>query len=278
MQADPGTVAIALPQRRSSYDSLYSDFSSFMVGTNATSMPEPEPESARVVIYALNPMRSGATFEQVDLIALSTYSHSLRVLSHAFLAADLLTWEDVTPRGASIADVSQPTLAETAAHTPAAAEPNAPGPASALAAEVRSLSGVSTEKLSALVPVERETYQRWLSGRIEPSEANLERLLLLRSFFLAAQARTDAVSHWLLTPSDGPDSSPFEALRRGDVSHAWELLRRRPLNAESAPSLSLADRTAATRARTAPTNAGSTLVGSDPPPTFGFFDDDDDED
>src|SRR5206468_424785 len=55
----------------------------------------------------------------------------------------------------------------------------------AVAREVRDLSGLSAEKLGDIFPIERESYQRWISGKNIPSEGNFERLLALRHFLRA---------------------------------------------------------------------------------------------
>ena len=53
----------------------------------------------------------------------------------------------------------------------------------AVASDVRDLSGLSAGKLGDIFPIERESYQRWISGKNTPSEGNLERLLALRHLF-----------------------------------------------------------------------------------------------
>lgn len=102
-----------------------------------------------------------------------------------------------------------------------------PAPKSAVvASEVRDLSGLSAEKLGDIFPIERESYQRWISGKNTPSEGNLERLLALRHYFRAVADRVDSPKAWLLSPlvEGVMSSSPYDLLRSGNFSSAWDAL------------------------------------------------------
>jgi hypothetical protein len=104
----------------------------------------------------------------------------------------------------------------------------------AIASEVRDLSGLSAEKLGDIFPIERESYQRWISGKNTPSEGNLERLLALRHYFRAVADRVDTPKAWLLSPlAEGVmSSSPYDLLRAGDLSAAWDAISRLPSRAK----------------------------------------------
>lgn len=104
----------------------------------------------------------------------------------------------------------------------------------AIAREVRDLSGLSAEKLGEIFPIERESYQRWISGKNTPSEGNLERLLALRHFFRTVADRVESPKAWLLTPlAEGVMSgSPYDLLRAGDFSSSWDAISRLPSTAK----------------------------------------------
>jgi hypothetical protein len=104
----------------------------------------------------------------------------------------------------------------------------------AIASEVRDLSGLSAEKLGDIFPIERESYQRWISGKNTPSEGNLERLLALRHYFRAVADRVDTPKTWLLSPlAQGVmSSSPYDLLRSGNFSSAWDALSTLPSRAK----------------------------------------------
>jgi hypothetical protein len=110
-----------------------------------------------------------------------------------------------------------------------------PAPESAaVASEVRDLSGLSAEKLGEIFPIERESYQRWISGKNTPSEGNLERLLALRHYFRAVADRVDSPKAWLLSPlvEGAMSTSPYDLLRSGNLSSAWEALSTLPSRIE----------------------------------------------
>jgi transcriptional regulator with XRE-family HTH domain len=107
-------------------------------------------------------------------------------------------------------------------------------PESALIAkEVRDLSGLSAERLGEIFPVERESFQRWLSGRTTPSPANLERLLTLRHFLRELANRVESAQSWLLTPLvEGTSSAtPHEMLKAGNVADLWDAVADLPSKA-----------------------------------------------
>ena len=113
--------------------------------------------------------------------------------------------------------------------------PADPRPESAaIASEVRDLSGLSAEKLGDIFPIERESYQRWISGKNTPSEGNLERLLALRHYLRAVADRVDSPRAWLLSPlAEGTmSSSPYDLLRSGNLSSAWDALSTLPSRAD----------------------------------------------
>lgn len=108
-----------------------------------------------------------------------------------------------------------------------------PAPATAdLAREVRDLSGLSAARLAELFPVERETYQRWITGS-PPSSANEERLLAIRHFLRELTHRVSNVRTWLLAPLvDGADSpSAFEVLKGGRLAELWDAIADLPSTA-----------------------------------------------
>ena len=99
-----------------------------------------------------------------------------------------------------------------------------------VAREVRDLSGISAASLGDLFPVSRETFQRWISGGIIPSQGNLERLLALRHYFREVRNRVQTPKTWLLAPLETVSSgvSPFDLLAVGDLAAAWEALSSLP--------------------------------------------------
>lgn len=101
-----------------------------------------------------------------------------------------------------------------------------------LAREVRDLSGLSAGRLAELFPVERETYQRWITGS-PPSSANEERLLAIRHFLRELTHRVSNVRTWLLAPLvDGADSpSAFEVLKGGRLAELWDAIADLPSTA-----------------------------------------------
>lgn len=104
-------------------------------------------------------------------------------------------------------------------------------PESALVAkEVRDLSGLGAQKLGAIFPVERESYQRWISGTIVPSAGNLERLLALRHFLRELANRVEAPKSWLLAPlAEGVSSGTrYEALKAGNLTALWDSIADLP--------------------------------------------------
>ena len=109
-------------------------------------------------------------------------------------------------------------------------DPRAALPESAIvAAEVRDLSGLSAAKLGKLFPVERETYQRWMAGKMIPSSANLERLLALRHFLRELAHRVQSPKSWLLSPlHSGSSPTAYEALRRGNLADLWDAIADLP--------------------------------------------------
>lgn len=130
------------------------------------------------------------------------------------------TWTDLV--GAALAADPAPLTADP---TPESA---------AVASEVRDLSGLSAEKLGDIFPIERESYQRWISGKNTPSEANLERLLALRHYFRAVADRVESPKAWLLSPlvEGAMSGSPYDLLRAGNLSSAWEALSTLPSRVE----------------------------------------------
>ena len=92
-----------------------------------------------------------------------------------------------------------------------------------IAKEVRDLSGLSAARLGDIFPIERETFQRWMSGRITPPSANLERLLALRHFLRELANRTEDPKSVLLSPlSEGqPSDTLYGLLKSGNLSAAW---------------------------------------------------------
>jgi hypothetical protein len=99
-------------------------------------------------------------------------------------------------------------------------------PAIQAARDVRTLSNLSATLLGVLFPVARETYQRWLSGALEPSAANLQRLFALRQLFDTVRDRVGDVRTWLLSPipQREPDT-PYDWLRQGRLTAVWEYVQ-----------------------------------------------------
>jgi transcriptional regulator with XRE-family HTH domain len=106
-------------------------------------------------------------------------------------------------------------------------------PESALVAkEVRDLTGLSAERLGDIFPVERESYQRWISGKTTPSSANLERLLALRHFARALAARVADSKTWLLSPLPSAGSgTAYDTLRGGNLNALWDAIGDLPSSA-----------------------------------------------
>jgi hypothetical protein len=100
-----------------------------------------------------------------------------------------------------------------------------------VARDVLSLSGLSAQRVGELFPVERETYQRWLSGQIgSPSDSNLERLLSLRTLFDELSGRVTSVKEWLLTSQGGShgEVTPYSLLRQGRLDAVRSLVVNLP--------------------------------------------------
>jgi hypothetical protein len=106
-----------------------------------------------------------------------------------------------------------------------------------VAREVRDLSGLSAGKLGDLFPVERESFQRWMSGKLTPSSANLERLLALRHFLRALADRVDDRKSWLLSPLTEGAASPtaYEVLKTGNLRTLWDAIVDLPSTARRRP-------------------------------------------
>lgn len=109
-----------------------------------------------------------------------------------------------------------------------------PLPESALIArEVRDLSGLGAQRLGEIFPVERESYQRWVSGKTQPSPANLERLLALRHFLRELANRVPNPKNWILAPlAEGTSGTRYEALKAGKLSALWDAIAVLPSGAE----------------------------------------------
>jgi transcriptional regulator with XRE-family HTH domain len=143
------------------------------------------------------------------------------------------------------------------------AEEETPLPESALVAkEVRNLSGLSAERLGEIFPVERESYQRWISGRTVPSPANLERLLALRHFLRELPNRVPEPKSWLLSPlGEGTASpTPHQLLKAGNLAELWNALADLPSSAprytrQSADGSTLTVTEGSLRGRDLPTSA-----------------------
>lgn len=105
--------------------------------------------------------------------------------------------------------------------------------AASIASEVRVISGLSVRKLAEIFPVERESFQRWLSGEQTPSSANLERLLALRHFLQALAQRVGDPKSWLLAPLYGEQAAPsaYDVLRSGNLTDLWAAISALPGNA-----------------------------------------------
>lgn len=103
----------------------------------------------------------------------------------------------------------------------------------AVAREVRDLSGLGARRLGEIFPVERESYQRWVSGRITPSAENLERLLALRHFMRELANRVPSPKSWLLSPIvEGAESpTPYELMKAGNLVDAWAAIADLPSKA-----------------------------------------------
>lgn len=102
-----------------------------------------------------------------------------------------------------------------------------------IAREVRDLSGLGARRLGEIFPVERESYQRWVSGRITPSAENLERLLALRHFFRELANRVPSPKSWLLAPLlEGKASpTPYELIKAGNLADVWAAIEGLPSKA-----------------------------------------------
>lgn len=133
-------------------------------------------------------------------------------------------------------------------HAIAAEVPLAAGAAD----EIRGLSGLSVDQLAALFPdrrgeggrMSRENFHRWLSGRSEPTGANLNRLIALRQLLREARERVADVHIWLLTPDAALGfESPYAVLRRGALTALWPFVAQLPgRRGHTAVTLSAGDR------------------------------------
>lgn len=98
-----------------------------------------------------------------------------------------------------------------------------------VAAHVRDLSGLSTERVARFFPVTRETFQRWVGGVVQPGSANLERLLRLQYLFQEARGRVPDVRAWLLAPLSTFDgATPGDLLEQARLTAVWQELQRIP--------------------------------------------------
>jgi len=102
-------------------------------------------------------------------------------------------------------------------------------PAAEVARELRRLSGLSARQLGAIFPIARENYQRWMSGALTPSAANLQRLLALRHFVRELTNRVESSKLWLLEPISAGGSTPHELLCRGDLRTLWDAVSHLPV-------------------------------------------------
>lgn len=155
---------------------------------------------------------------QTHALALETVKALLR---GRFAAPELLTRNDA---GVALYEIKLGTLDDPADIV--IVDSGSHPPESALAArEVRDLSGLSAERLGLVFGIERETYQRWIAGRITPSSANLERLLALRHFIRELAHRVESPKTWLLSPLsyEGSTPTPYELLKTGNLHALWDL-------------------------------------------------------
>jgi hypothetical protein len=98
-------------------------------------------------------------------------------------------------------------------------------PSAVLARAVRRTSGLSTTLLADLFPIERESYQRWISGATSPSAGNFRRLTTLHRFFEDLASRTDRPGEWLLAALPVTQVTPYDLLKEGRLTEVWGLVQ-----------------------------------------------------
>ncbi len=101
-----------------------------------------------------------------------------------------------------------------------------------LAKELKSLSGLSDEKLAALIMpngVARETFVRWRKERLTPTEHNLRSMSRLHRIFLSLAERPVDPKSWLLNPIIN-DRSPHEMLAAGLSTQVALIISELPKN------------------------------------------------
>lgn len=103
-----------------------------------------------------------------------------------------------------------------------------------LAGDLKSLSGLHDAELALLLPVARETFQRWRAGTLNPSAPNLRRLRSLATYFRDLYARVPSVHDWLYSPLDSVNGAetPYDLLRQARYTEAWQLAAQSPLIAD----------------------------------------------
>jgi hypothetical protein len=122
--------------------------------------------------------------------------------------------------------------------------------------DIRRISGLSVKRLTQLFPIQHDQkwqrlsekgFYRWASGEVTPSEANLERLMSLRSLLKAVAGRTVDVRTWLLTP-DLHGEAPFDLLVDGKLTRVLECASALPVrpgrhiqDADGTPGLQMVD-------------------------------------
>jgi transcriptional regulator with XRE-family HTH domain len=148
------------------------------------------------------------------------------LVRHAYRVVDFVF---ETKQGFLVGEVKLDNIGLTVGAVSDAPKPTLPESA-LIAREVRDVSGLSAQKLGEIFPVERESYQRWMSGKTVPSADNLERLLALRHFFSELSNRIADAKTWLFAPfaEEGASGSRFDALKAGKLTALWESIADLP--------------------------------------------------
>jgi len=89
---------------------------------------------------------------------------------------------------------------------------------------IRDSSGLDAERLGAIFSVERESFQRWLSGRVTPTVAKQEQLFALQHLFEDLSHRVPDPRAWLLSPGVAEGVTPHKMLCEGRLSGVARLV------------------------------------------------------
>ncbi len=219
------------PPRRESVEGQAAECRSLALALGtASASPWISPDTYQLALSWIPWLRSGPSFLGPDPVTVVRYEGRLVVeISRRFPESGRSTPGHTPVVGPTLAPPEVWPVEDEAVGAPARAvrsliEGATAGSTSASAAaarEVRELSGLPAERLGAIFPVERESFQRWVAGT-NPGRANLERLLALRHFLRALRERVADPKTWLISPlSTLEDQTPYDVLRTGGLTSLW---------------------------------------------------------